>query len=83
MNMKLVHAFSMSALGFLLGSVEGNNVDRFNYGTQNQGIVDNQGDPGTDFGQPAWDSVTCNDLGQCVSGRSSLDFTRTRIGFVE
>jgi hypothetical protein len=60
--MKLVHVLNTAALGFLLGSVEGNNVDRFNYGQQNERI----GNGGTDFGQPGWESVTCDNLGRCV-----------------
>jgi hypothetical protein len=63
MNMKLVCVLHTAALGLLLGSVEGNNVDQFNYGEQNQDISGG----GTSYGQKSWDSVTCNNLGECVS----------------
>jgi hypothetical protein len=59
--MKLVRVVATVTLGFWLGSVEGNNSDRFNYGTQNERISG-----GTDFAQKDWDLVTCNNLGQCV-----------------
>jgi hypothetical protein len=61
--MKLVCVLHTAALSFLLGSVEGNNVDQFNYGDQNQRI----GNGGTSYGQQSWDSVTCDDVGECVS----------------
>lgn len=60
--MKLVHVVNTAALGFFLGSVKGNNVDRFNYGEQNQQLFNG----GTDYGQQNWDSVTCDSLGECV-----------------
>jgi hypothetical protein len=62
MNMKLACLLHTAALGFLLESVEGNNVDQFNYGEQNQDI----GSGGTSYGQKSWDSVTCDELGKCV-----------------
>jgi hypothetical protein len=61
--MKLVCVLSTAALGLLLGSVEGNNVDQFNYGDQNKNV----GNGGTSYGQKSWDSVTCDKVGQCVS----------------
>jgi hypothetical protein len=66
MNMKLVHVFNTAALGFLLGSVKGNNVDTFNYGEENQG----NGNGGTSYGQQSWNEVTCDNIDndtQCVS----------------
>lgn len=62
--MKLVCVLNAAALSLLLGSVEGNDVDQFNYGEQNQRIGNGGG---TSYGQQSWDSVTCDNVGQCVS----------------
>jgi hypothetical protein len=48
-----------------IGLVESdNNVDVFNYDYPNEGVP---GGGGTDYGQPSWGKVSCDDLEQCVS----------------
>jgi hypothetical protein len=71
MNMKLACVLSTAALSLLLGSVEGNDVDQFNYGDQNKNVVGNKG---TSYGQQSWDKVTCDNVGQCVSKDSKSGF---------
>jgi hypothetical protein len=48
-------------------TAEANNRDVFHYDSPNVGLP---GGGGTDYGQPNWNEVTCDDLDVCVSVRS-------------
>ena len=52
-----------------LVAVDANNKDLFNYDYPNDNVP---GGGGTDYGQPDWDRVTCDDLDVCVSPRILL-----------
>jgi hypothetical protein len=52
-----------------LVAVEANNRDLFNYDYPNDSVP---GGGGTDYGQPNWNRVTCDDLDVCVSPSTSL-----------
>jgi hypothetical protein len=49
--------------------VDANNRDLFNYDYPNEGVP---GGGGTDYGQPDWDRVTCDDLDVCVSPKALI-----------
>lgn len=52
-----------------LVAVEANNRDLFNYDYPNEAVP---GGGGTDYGQPDWGRVTCDDLDVCVSSGALL-----------
>jgi hypothetical protein len=52
-----------------LATVNANNKDLFNYDYPNDSVP---GGGGTDYGQPDWGKVTCDDLDVCVSTRALL-----------